>query len=118
MFATICAGGIVIKRHVFVRVNAAGAEPIARPHGVSAGREGHREGHRRARLLGLIDQRLQRLGSLGSFGQQLFVERDCLAVAIEHKGDNHRLLAASRAVPWSMRRAYRKAYASPGFLPA
>ncbi|VDZ61809.1 Uncharacterised protein [Serratia odorifera] len=44
MFITICGGGTTHVAHIVERVNAGVGQPVIQPHGVSAGREGLREG--------------------------------------------------------------------------
>ena len=80
------------QRHVFVRMYSARAEPIARPHRVRAGRKRHRESHRRAGLLGLFNQGLERLRRLRAFRQQLLLQCNRLTVAIEDKRNDQVLL--------------------------
>ena len=76
---------------VLVRMDAAGGEPVAHPHRVRAGREGHRERERLAGGLGLVGERLDVLRLADAGRLQLVVQRDRLAVAIEQPRDHHRL---------------------------
>jgi hypothetical protein len=71
-------------------VDAAGGEPVAQPHGVGAGREGHRESHRIAGCFRGVDQRLEGLRVGRDFAFERIGEADRLAVAVEDPGDDHR----------------------------
>ena len=73
-------------------IDAAGGEPVADPHGVGAGREGHGEGHGRAGGLGGIDERLERFRIGGDLALERVGEADGLAVAVEDPRGDHRLL--------------------------
>ncbi len=84
------------ERDVTVWVNAARREPVAGPHRVGAGREGHRERHRGPCSLRLVHQRLDGGGGARPRLLQLVVERDRLAVAVEQPGNHHRLHRRSR----------------------
>ena len=91
MLATICGGGTVMSETVLVGIDAAGAEIVAHPHGVRAGRKRHGEGQRRARRLCLIDKGLQRLGIVRDLSLEFVCKRDGLAVAVEQPRNDHRL---------------------------
>ncbi|OOO03618.1 MAG: hypothetical protein USCGTAYLOR_00168 [Chromatiales bacterium USCg_Taylor] len=75
--------------NVLVRVDAARAEVIAHPHGVRPGRKGHREGHRFARFLCIINQRFKGFGIGRHFAFQVGFQGDGLAVAVEDPGGDH-----------------------------
>jgi len=77
------------ERNVFVRVNTAGAEKIAHPHGVRAEWKGHGEGHRFAFGFGRIDQGLQRFGIVFHFPLETGLKGDRLAVPVQHPWDDH-----------------------------
>ena len=76
---------------VAVGIDAAGAEPVAHPHRVRAGRVRHRERHRGALGLGLEGERLELLRRLDALLEERLVQRDGLAVPVEVHGNDHRL---------------------------
>ena len=74
------------------RMNAARREPVANPHGVRAGREGHGKRHRRARFLRRIHERLQLFRIRGDFAGERFLQSDRLTIPVEQERNDHWLL--------------------------
>lgn len=73
-------------------IDASRSEVVAHPHRMSSGRECHREGHRHAFGLGIINEGLQCLRIIGDLAFVGVAERDGLAVAVHDPRDDYRLL--------------------------
>ncbi len=76
-------------------IDATGGEPVAQPHGVGAGREGHGEGHRVASRLFGINEWFEGLGIGGHFALQIVRKADALSISIDNPRRNHRHLGSS-----------------------
>ena len=77
------------QRDVFIGMDAARRQVVAHPHRVRSRRIGHREGHGASLRLGFVHERLERFGVVRHFSLEVGLERDALAVPVEHPGNDH-----------------------------